>query len=425
MSAGRLAALLRGRPASDVRRMRRDITLVAMLATTVVLALVLLGVNLIIWHNVCRNVDLVLNLIELAGGDLRGYTIMGSGGDEVPDITVEALQEMPYDARYFTVTFSPEGEQLDSDLSSIASVDDASAHAMASAALKSDVPSGIMGSYRFRRVPMADGTMIIFLYIQDDLKYFYDFLQASVIMGLLGLAAFAAVVVPFARSATKPFEEARASQRRFVTDASHELRTPISIIRSATDVIEIESGESDWTRSIQHQVQRLEELTNKLLTLAKADEGAGALSLEDVDVSALSLSLAEEFESVSLASGRPLVCDIAPDVRCRADAGVLAQVVSILLDNAFKHSPEGSEVRFSVCAAGQGRARVLLSNEAPGMAPGSHPELFRRFFRMDESRAYQGGHGIGLAVVKAAVDALGGKVWACCDDGRITFGLEA
>lgn len=116
--------------------------------------------------------------------------------------------------------------------------------------------------------------MVIFLYCYDDLNYFHAFLRASVIMGLLGLAAFAAIVVPFAISAARPVEEAQERQRRFVTDASHELRTPISIIGSATDVIEIESGESEWTQSIHNQTRRLEDLTNKLVALAKADEGA-------------------------------------------------------------------------------------------------------------------------------------------------------
>lgn len=457
MSRGRLAALLRGQTSSTIRRMRLKLVATAMGATTLVLAMVIVGMDVLSWHDLCDRVDGVVDLIEEAGGALGNLDVSDDSQLLPRGIAWEALQEVPYDARYFTVTFDGDGETLDSNLSSIASVDEPAARAKARDVFLSGATEGFDGDYRFRVVPTDQGSMVIFLYCYDDLNYFHAFLRASVIMGLLGLAAFAAIVVPFAISAARPVEETQERQRRFVTDASHELRTPISIIGSATDVIEIESGESEWTQSIHNQTRRLEDLTNKLVALAKADEGGRSLSLADMDVSTVALGLAEDFESVSQAQGKPMSCDIARGVHCLADASMVEQTISILLDNAFKHSCEGASVRFELSAVGGrgmgdaigasgaddsmgdtggvgglravgaparerdvGHVRLAVSNDVEGMAAGPHPELFGRFYRTDESRRYSGGHGIGLAVVRAVAEAHGGSANAHCDGRRLT-----
>lgn len=433
---GRLRRGTQGTP-SPVRRMRLRITGVAMVAVTAGLALMVACANLFNWNDMCGRVDSVMDYVVETDGDLAQLDYDYDAHPSMSGLAYEALLEMQYDACYFTVTLDADGDVAGSNMNSIVSVSDDQAAELAQGERDGGGSEGFKGSYRYRVVPGdgsaegSDGSVtIFFLYTYSELQAFRAFRRASVVMGVVGLLAFAAVVVPFARTATRPVEEAQARQRRFVTDASHELRTPIAIIQSAVDVIEIEGGESEWTKSIHNQTRRLEDLTNKLVALAKADEGARSLAIADADLSQMALQIAEDFEPVSQDQSKPLSADIAQGVHCQADAGMLEQVLSILLDNAFKHSPDGAHVSLSVGEAehgrGKGRARVAVTNDAEGVPAGEHPEFFGRFYKADASRAYEaagGGHGIGLAVVRAVAQAHGGSVTATSDGSRVTVEL--
>ncbi|MGN0071257.1 MAG: sensor histidine kinase [Atopobiaceae bacterium] len=418
MSAHRLQQLLFGGADATVRGMRRKVTVMALLACTLVLALVLVGINLLNWTATVRRLDTELDYLEDTDGELSALLSDSDGSS--PDY----LMEVPYDTRYFVVTLDMNGEPLALNMDSIASVHDEGAVEMAQDAVASGNARGFAGSYRYRVVAAVGQTTVFFLYAYNDLAYFHSFLMASIAMGLLGLAAFILIVFPFSSAAIRPVEEAQKQQRRFVTDASHELRTPLSIIQSAVDVIEIENGESEWTESIHNQTKRLEGLTNKLVALAKADEGAGSLKISDVDLSQLAMEVAEDFEAVSAAQEKPFTTDIQEGIVVRADAGMAGQIISILLDNAFKHSPDGAAVALSVKQKRPGHAEILVENTAEGIAPGPHPELFDRFFKADPSRTYEGGHGIGLAVVKAAAKAHGGSAEAVSDGGTLAITVE-
>lgn len=415
MSAGRLKRLLFGSEESTVRGMRRKVTVMALLACTLVLAAVICGINLLSWNETCRRLDTLLDYLEETEGELSNLSSdFGSSGSEY-------LLEVPYDTRYFWVTLDNGGDVIASNMDSIASIPDKNAADMAREVVASGKTRGFEGTYRYRIVDMMGGTTVFFLYAYNDLAYFHSFMGASIMMGLLGLVAFIAIVLPFSHTAIRPVEEAQQEQRRFVTDASHELRTPLSIIQSAVDVIEIEGGESEWTQSIHNQTKRLEDLTNKLVALAKADEGKSSLKLTDMDLSRAAMEIAEDFEAVSQAREKPFTTDIQEHVIVRADAGMIGQVISILLDNAFKHSPEKAKVSFKVESTSPHHAAIIVANEAAGIAPGAHPEFFERFYKADAARTYSGGHGIGLAVVRATARTHGGDVSASSDGKVLTI----
>ena len=411
----------------SIGRMRRKMHLTAIVATALVLTVVVAALDLVVWNNVLVQVDTVVDLIEAKGGVLSADA--GITDDDLDAnqgfntrLNDVALEEIPYNARYFTVTFNDGSEIVDANMGSIASVDTDAAEAMANEVIASGQMEGFDGVYRYRVVPMGDGTMIIFYFAYDDLFYFDSFRYASIMMGLLGLVIFALLEIPLILWVTRPLEEAQERQRRFVTDASHELRTPISVITSAMDVIEIESGESEWTRSVHHQAKRLEDLTDKLVALAKVEEGERSLSLGDVDVSTVAMGFAEDFEAVAQSKGKSFSFAIQPNVVAYADTAMMEQALSILLDNAFRHSPDFARVELSVSSA-SGLASIAVTNDVAGMAEGPHPELFDRFYKSDGARSYAGGHGIGLSVVRGIARAHGGRVSATCVGGRLTVEL--
>lgn len=239
MSTHRLQRLLFGGADPTVRGMRRKVTAAALLACTLVLASVLVGINLLNWSATVRRLDTELDYLEDTDGELSALLSDSDGSS--PDY----LMEVPYDTRYFVVTLDSEDAPIALSMDSIASMHDEDAVEMAQEAVAAGQPRGFAGSYRYRVVSTVGQTTVFFLCAYNDLACFHSFLMASIAIGLIGLAVFILIVIPFSSAAIRPVEEAQKQQRRFVTDASHELRTPLSIIQSAVDAIEIENGESE------------------------------------------------------------------------------------------------------------------------------------------------------------------------------------
>ena len=169
--------------------------------------------------------------------------------------------------------------------------------------------------------------------------------------------------------------------------------------------------------SIRHQVARLSDLTSKLVALTKAEEGTATMQVADYNLTALVEEVVREFEPMAVASGKRLVTRVAPARTARGDKALVRQAITLLLDNALKHSDDGGEVRLEADVR-RGHARVDVWNTVAEIAPGDHPEFFERFYRADEARSSSGGHGIGLAVVSAIAEAHNGSVSAHSEDGR-------
>lgn len=184
--------------------------------------------------------------------------------------------------------------------------------------------------------------------------------------------------------------ESYSKQKRFITDASHEIKTPLAVIDAANEVQEIESGESEWTQSIHEQVARLTALTERLVFLARMDEGSAGFTMTSIDLSEAVDKAAAPFESVAVSRGKRLSTSIACGVRVHADAAAVAQVVELLLDNATRYASEGSVIELSLRAvsrgAGKGSAELVVSNAVDELPEGDLDRLFDRFCRADVSR---------------------------------------
>ena len=435
----------RRRAPRAIRRLRLRFVGAALLATALVLTGLIVGINVLTARATVRDVDQLVDYIAQAGGSLDNVTypydnddpadfsiaLTAPPGYELPTAfdSYAAMLEGPYAARYFTVTFDDEGRVATSDTTHVVSVSDVTAMQMAQEALQESSPAtpgsarGTMGDYRYLVTSVSGTRLAVFLNVHDELASQRSFLRASALTGVVGVLAFACLIVPFSFAVSAPVERAQRAQRRFVTDASHELRTPIAIISSATDVVEIDAGESEWTRSIHNQTRRLARLTDRLVMLSRADEGADALRLADVDLSALVREMAGDFEAVAYSRGKHVETHVADDVTCRVDEAMTRQVVSTLLDNALKYSADASTVAVSLAPARHGMATLTVTNAVVRIEPGAHPELFERFYRADASRSSGSGgtgagHGIGLAIVRAVAEAHGGDATARSDDGR-------
>lgn len=332
------------------------------------------------------------------------------------------MKETPFDARYFSVDLDEAGAVSAIHLDSIASVTEETATAMATEVLSKSKTSGYYQGFRYAKATKSDGTnYYVFLDCNRELATFSSFFRASLIVSVIGALSYLVLVLIFSKIVLRPVAESYEKQKRFITDASHEIKTPLAIIDANTEVIEMEAGESEWTKSIRNQIQRLTSLTEKLVFLSRMDEESTKLEMREFDLSGLMNETLDSYEAVAISAGKKLERVIAPDVRLYGDETNILQMITLLMDNAMKYSNDQGDILVKLEQQQKGKHRLKLTfrNTVEEIAVGNHDEFFERFYRADESRSTKtGGHGIGLSVVKAIVAAHHGKITAESKDGK-------
>ena len=326
--------------------------------------------------------------------------------------------ETPYEMRYFSVALDADGSTSSVDTGKIAAISSSDAIDMAQRLYAADKTHGYSGNYKYLAVTNDGTTTYIFLDCTRDLDSVRQFLRYSLLISLGGTAAIFLVAVALSRRAVRPIAESYEKQKHFITDAGHEIKTPLAIIASCTDVLELEQGESKWSQGIRSQVERLTELTRDLVSLARMDERSGNLTMEDVDFSTLLANTLEPFTLVAQSRGQTLTLDTEETVTLKGDRRALEQLCSILADNAVKYTPENGHIAFALRRRGR---KVVLTeeNDADGMTQGGQKQLFDRFYRGDQSRSSQKpGYGIGLSMAQSITAAHGGKIDAVSKDGK-------
>ena len=436
------------------RRLRRKFILVAMGAVTAVLTLIIAGINIVNYLHVCKTADARLDYILAGKGSIDwtdepkadpgdGKDVAGNGGaaagggedsDDGAGINLEHVPirhfegmtaESPFDTRYFTVSIAG-GQVTDVNTARIAAVGAKRAARIAAGLYSKGWTSGFSGNYRYTVTVQDDETTYVFVDCSRELSSFHSFLSASVAISCIGWLAVLAIVTVASGAVIRPMVESYSKQKRFITDASHEIKTPLAVIDAANEVQEIESGESEWTQSIHVQVARLTALTERLVFLARMDEGSAGFAMAAIDLSEAVDNASAPFESVAVSLGKRLSTSIASGVRAHADAAAVAQVVELLLDNATRYASEGSVIELSLRAvsrgAGKSSAELVVSNAVDELPEGDLDRLFDRFYRADVSRSFKtGGSGVGLSVVRAIAEAHGGSAAVSGHDHQITF----
>lgn len=424
------------------RRLRRKFILVAMGAVTVVLTLIIAGINIVNYSHVCKMADARLDYILAGKGGIdweeEPRTDLGNGGDANTGMVADGdragarvghfegmTAESPFDTRYFTATLV-DGQVVDVNTARIAAVGAKRAARIAMGLDSKGWTSGFSGNYRYTATVQGEKTTYVFVDCSRELASFHSFLSASVAISCIGWLAVLAIVTAASGAVIRPMVESYSKQKRFITDASHEIKTPLAVIDAANEVQEIESGESEWTQSIHEQVARLTALTERLVFLARMDEGSAGFTMASIDLSETVDKAAAPFESVAVSRGKRLSTSIASGVRAHADAAAVTQVVELLLDNATRYASEGSVIELSLRAvsrgAGKGSAELVVSNAVDELPEGDLDRLFDRFYRADVSRSSKtGGSGVGLSVVRAIAEAHGGSATVSGHDHQITF----
>ena len=412
-----------------IKKLRKKVVLLTMTSLLALLTVVVAGMNLINYHFVVENADEVLLYLSQNDGKFPNDKIeMFTPTDSTPDKRWEKPRrindETPYESRFFFVVLNEDGGVALVDTGRIASVDSEGAVAMAREALASGREKGFYGIYRYAVSREADGcAKITFLDSRHGLENFRYFLFASAGMAFLGFAAVFVVVYFLSGRMIRPIAESYEKQKRFITDAGHEIKTPLTVINANVDLLECDLGDNESLDDIRGQTKRLKALTEKLVYLARMEEDEATLKKEDFSVTELAEELTPAFVHLAQAEGKTLRAEIRPDTVMHGNAETVSRLFTLLLDNAVKYASPGGEV--TVRLGRQGRHIVFsVSNPTAGnVTKEDMGRIFDRFYRADRSRNSEtGGHGIGLSTAKAITEQHGGKIKAeLSDEGLFTI----
>ena len=334
-----------------------------------------------------------------------------------------ADREFRYTIRYFSAVTDGRGNIYAVNTGNIATVSSDMAVEFSRDVFSKEDFLGFYNGMNFRCQVKSypDGSRLaVFCDFSTAAQNFGRVMKLSGVISLGLLAVFSVIIILISKRVVKPVIENQEKQARFITDAGHELKTPLAIIRANTEVIEMTGGESEWTRSTINQTDRLSDLLQRMLMLAKSSESS-SFAFAELDLTALAEKLAENFETYCTAEDKPLKADIAPDISLVGDVKMLDMLISTLLENAVKYGKAGESIGFSLAQAGK-YAQITVTDLCSDPPTGDTKLLFDRFYRGDSSRTREtGGSGIGLSIAKTITEAHKGKI-ACAVEGElVTF----
>ena len=401
-----------------INKLKRKFLILGTVFMFILMSVLVLIMNLVNYREVVSESDRVLDMLsrpDEAFTEEQGFPSI----EEILGFIPSGMSiEVPYESRYFVAVASKEGNMIYADLSRIVSVDEDSAKEYIIDALESGAARGFVGNFRYSKTEQTNGTRMVFLDCGRKLDQFRDFLRISVIVGLCGCVV---VFIAFAFTAGRivaPIAESYEKQKRFISDAGHEIKTPLTIINANVDIMELD-GEKEELTEIRQQTKRLTELTNDLVLLSKMEEAEHTLQKIDFPLSDLVSETAASFRAPAAANGLELTADVAQDITLNGSPDSVRRLVSVLLENAVKYSPEGGSVRLSLTAHRKNAQLTVENDTAEPIAEEDLRHAFDRFYRADASRnSSTGGHGIGLSIAKAIVEAHGGSISASTKTGK-------
>ena len=331
--------------------------------------------------------------------------------------------ETPFATRFFVLRFQDDGTLVQADLTKIASVTENDTAVYLNAAVKKGTGYGYCGSYRFYVTDTDDGQhLAIFLDCYQSLRAVRTVLVWSLAADALCTLLVLGLVVLLSRRAIDPVVRSAEQQKQFITDASHELKTPITVIATSLKVLEMEVGRQKWIDKARGQTEKLTSLVNSLVTLSRMDEEESPLKKEPFPISDAVWETAESFTELAASAGHPLTVQVTEGLVCCGDEYAVRQLTSILLDNAVKYAAPDSPITLTLEKSRRGVV-LRTTNRCEDAAHIDTAKLFDRFYRADPSRT-AGGFGIGLSIARSIAEGHRGSISAAVDGDTITFTAE-
>ncbi|WP_294548118.1 HAMP domain-containing sensor histidine kinase [uncultured Pseudoflavonifractor sp.] len=398
-----------------IDRLRKKFIRLCMLSFVTVFFVLFAAIYLFTEVQTSARLDTLADLVSENDGIFPDFEQFGpEAGQILPPEGVN--QESPFTTRFFTVRFDGEGELLSVDIRAIASVSEEEAQAYAAAALEKGKERGWLENFRYKVYPAADGTAVVFINGADTREPNQRFLLTASSVFIAGSVVVLLLVILFSKQAVKPAVESYQKQKQFITDANHELKTPLTLIQTNLDIMESESGPNEWLSDIREETGIMAGLVNRLVMLSRMDEDQSTLEMRPFSLSEAVSETAAAFAGTIRERGITLEQDVPPGVSCTGDEAAVRQLISILMDNAVKYCDRDGTIRVGL--SGGRRPVLTLENSYAAVDSIQLDRLFDRFYRADKARTYGSGFGVGLSIAKAIAEKHRGEITVSSLEGR-------
>ena len=388
-----------------------------LICTVSVLSVVALVFGVIVALNISslnKNMDVLADKVSEGGGRFPGSFHEGFKPDKLPPKNEPNFDfmgpETPFSTRHFTVLFERSGDVARTIMESIYAITEEQAIEYAEEILDGDKERGWISNYRYKVFSTGFGTGVVFV---DGSMNRSAMVQSMAIAGVVLLVCAVlvlALIFLLSKRAVKPIAESYEKQKQFITDANHELKTPLTLILANLDIAESELGKNEWLDDIRSEGHRMTELVNQLVALSRMDEENHALNLADVALGKIVADTVSDFEPLAISRGKTMGANIDSDIIYHGDEALLRRLVGILMDNAIKYCDYGGDI---VVTLHCNRHIVLtVENTYAAVDELELNRLFDRFYRADKARTFKGGYGIGLSMAKAIVEKHKGEITA-------------
>ena len=412
-----------------IQTLQKKFVITAMTAITVLIFLMLGAINIANIIIVGNEVERTLHIISENEGNAGNPVPPGEEPGAAPPALFMRTPKNEYDtllsSNFFIVRFDQSGTIVDADTSRTSSVTEEEAAQLASEAYTGGDTIGRAGKFRYlmRTERNGNGTIIVFLDASGESISYLRVLLLSAMIGLACWGLMLLFVILLSKKAIRPIAESLEKQKQFVTNAGHEIKTPLAIIQSNAEAMELYQGESKWSRNIKEQTLRLSGLMKNLLMLARMDEGGGHAAAVDFSMSDLVEETKNSFLQPMESKYIALQSCIAPNVFLHAEKERIEQLLYILMENAVKYTDTQGTIWIRLQRQ-EKTVELAIENTCSSLPPVPPDKLFDRFYRGDAARTQKsGGYGIGLSVARAIVSANGGTLHAVYqqDPVRICF----
>ena len=400
-----------------INKLKQKFVLVATASVAVMLFVVVVGATLSNYVDLEHKTDRMLLMISENNGVLPKPDKKQKPSKQHDDLPREAM----FDTRHFVVYLGGNNEILYTDTGNVYATSSQMAQEYALEVLKRNKESGFLDDYKYLCTTLHETSAIIFLDASRDIDMLRGFLYNSSMIAAASLFFVAVIAYLLSPIAINPITTAYEKQKKFITNASHEIKTPLTVISANLDIVEMNVGENKWLSSSKEQIARLVDLVNSLVSLSRMEE-TEVLDKESFSLSELCEMVVESYDSIAVSSGKTFETAIAENISYIGNEKAISQLCYILLDNAFKYSDDKGRVFFALYKR-QERIILTVENTVEEISIGKHNEFFDRFYREDESRnSKTGGFGIGLSLAKSIVEKHKGKMSArSIDDKALTI----
>ena len=425
-----------------IEKIRKKFIAYTMLAVISVFSVIIVSINGLFLYRTVNELDSVTQIIADSGGILRKNknfdhpTEENKGNDDPefhknnephPDGRMFKNKEMPYATRYFFAVYDTEQKLTEINLENIISVEQEDAEKITDALVKKGISAGWKNSRRYRVSKTETGYIVIVLDSENQVSSMLSVLIITLLVSFASTAVLYIIIRVSSKKVIRPIAESYEKQKQFITDAGHELKTPLTAISANMELVKMTSGENKWTDAVARQTDKMTKLINQLIRLSKMDEDSFGYEMNEFSLSEAAADTVDSFGGVTDSKGIKLITDIKSGISVINDEAAVRQIISVIMDNAVKYCDEHGEISVSLSQINQhvskNKAILTIQNDFADTDRFDSEKVFDRFYRGDKAHVSDGSFGLGLSIARSAADSCGIKLSADKGNKKVIFSI--